>query len=224
MNVLYSILLFLLFAFPFQDGRKFMIMEMNSSYVLIDSKVMQEGDVFEEGAEVWWCFRGQSMEVMDINTSKMYKFAAVNNHRNNAALEDFRGYRQPLSTNDADPAVAAAGPVSYFYITYIHNGAQKKEILDLNLDLASLPKSIALYRYDHESKSHVLQTEDFRGFLRNLAEADRKAKDQLAETDYYVGEEQKLVDDYMALMRKFTEPRFKTIDYTYKDLKMFLKL
>jgi len=223
MNVLYSILSLLVFALPLQDGRKFMIMEMNSSYVIIDSKVMQEGDVFQEGAEVWWCFRGQSMEVMDINTSKMYKFSSKADYKNSASTDDFWGYKQPLSTNDDDSVTKGQEP-AYFYIKYMQNGEPRSGVLSLNIDLNALPNALSLGYHDPESESDRIMTDDFRGFLKNLAEADRKAKEELSKTDYYVGEEQKLVDDYMALMKKYTDPRFKDIRYTYKELKLFLKL
>ncbi len=68
------------------------------------------------------------------------------------------------------------------------------------------------------------QTDDFRGFLKNLTTADRMAKTELSKKDYYEGEEQKLVNDYMALMQKYVSQRFKDIGYTYKELKLFLKL
>lgn len=222
MTLLYSILSAFLLAFPMQEGRKFMIMNMNSSYVIIDSKVMQEGDVFEEGSKIWWCFREQTMKVMDINTAKIYEFAAISKHSNTAGIGDFWIYNQPLSTNDGESVVI--GPSSCFYLTYIRNGEQMKKIVNLNVDLDTLPEDISLGYHDVVSASETLLTDDFRGFLAVLAEADRKAKEELSETDYYVGEEQKLVDDYMKLMKKFTDSRFRNIPYDYKDLKLFLKL
>lgn len=222
MTLLYQILSVLLFALPLQDGRKFMILDMNSSYVIIDSKVMEEGDVFEEDSKIWWCFRNQTMKVMDVNTAKIYEFAAVSNHRNVAGHSDFWQYSHPLSTNDGESVVIE--PSSYFYLTYIQNGEQKKKIMNLNIDLSTLPKDLTLTYHDVGSESEAVLTDDFRGFLAVLVEADRKAKEELSGTDYYVGEEQRLVADYMRLVNKYTDSRFKDIKYDYKDLKLFLKL
>ena len=48
MSLLYSFLTTVFLMLPMQDGKKLMIMDMNSNYVLIDSKVMKIGDVFME--------------------------------------------------------------------------------------------------------------------------------------------------------------------------------
>lgn len=224
MIALYSILAAFLFLLPVSDGKKFLIMDLNSNYILIDSKPMQEGDVFDDGASVWWCFKGQTMVAMDINTSKMYKFSAVNSGSNSPETSDFWGVEKPLSTNAGATLDTSAEAKPYFYITYSQNGGVKKEVLHLNIDLQSLPDGLSLYYYDPVSGSDEFQTDDFRGFLKNLTTADRMAKTELSKKDYYEGEEQKLVNDYMALMQKYVSQRFKDIDYTYKELKLFLKL
>lgn len=221
MTVLYSILSVFLLLTPLQDGKKFKIMSMNSNYILIDSKVLKEGDVFEEGSKVWWCFRGQSIEVMDINTSKMYKFSAVNNY---VQSRGDKPVEIPLSTNDAGSVESLAEVPEHLFITYLSGNVLEKIVLNLNMDLDSIPAALSLYYYDPDTSSEILLTDDFRGLLTDLAEAHKMAKEIMLERDYYEGEEQKAIDDYMELVHKFTSLRFKKIEFTYKELKLLLNL
>lgn len=224
MSLLYSFLTTVFLMLPMQDGKKLMIMDMNSNYVLIDSKVMKIGDVFMEGANVWWCFKGQTMDVMDVNTSKMYKFSAVNNHKTSATREDFWGLEKPLSTNDRDSMAISSETPAHLYVSYRENGQHKREVLNLNMDLEALPTALSLYRYDPKENADMLMTEDFRGFVDSLVDAHKMAKDEIEKTDYYEGEEEKARKDYMKLMKRYTPSRYKSIEYTYNELKLLLKL
>lgn len=226
MTFLCNVLSAIFFLLPLQDGKKFMIMDLNSSYVVIDSKVMQENDVFDEGAKVWWCFKGQTMEVMDINSNppKMYKFSAVSNHKTSATLGDFWKIEKPLSTNDGDSVVSSEEVPAHFYVSYRENGEQKREVLNLNMDLTALPHVLLLYRYDPEDNSDRFLTDDFRGFIASLIDADKKAKKEMEKTDYRIEDRERAVEDYMVLMKRYTHSRYKNIDYTYKELKLLLKL
>ena len=224
MTLLCNVLSAIFFLLPLQDGKKFVIMDLNSGYVVIDSKVMQEDDVFEEGAKVWWCFKGQTMEVMDINTSKMYKFSAVNNHKTSADPSDFWKIEKPLSTNDGDSVVSSGDVPAHFYVSYRENGVQKREVLNLNMDLTALPHVLLLYRYDPKDNSDRFVTDDFRGFIASLVDADKKAKNEMEKTDYRIEDRQRAVEDYMVLMKRYTPSRYKNIEYTYKELKLLLKL
>lgn len=224
MIVLCSILSALLMHSPSQDEKKLMIMGMNSNYILIDSRVMQVGDTFDEGANVWWCFKGQTMDVMDINTSKMYKFAAVKPSAGSASLGNFWQIEKPLSTNDQDSVDGVADVPSYFYVLYKQGTEEKKEVLNLRTDMGTLPITLHLYYYDSEADREKFITNDFRGFHRSLIKADKMAKEEMEKVVYGQDEVQKAINDYMVLMHKYTPACFKDIKYTYSELKLLLKL
>lgn len=217
------LLLLLLVAFE-QVPKQYRIIALSSETIIIGSEKKSKGDTFSSDQVIRWESDSQVMRVIDQESQEIFvltsRIADVSS-RHTAA--DYVGLISDLSTDMMEIRESSARG-GYHYIVFTKNNRQQKVKLTKGMFMDEYPQKISLYYHDVVTAKNEFRTDDFRGFVDDLIITDNMVKRCLMSTEYSIGEEDSVKNDYMILMNRYTAEKYRHIIYTYDDLKLFLTL
>lgn len=216
MKFLSAILLLLLSAVSYGQ-EVYRIVFLSREPITIDNTPKNTGDSFRSDSQIEWSEDTQVMKVVEKSSRRQYVLAAkALSGRKSGLAGEYVMINKQLSTRSAAVKEASTGG-EFFYLGYEQAGTRKTLVPSCGMFMDELPQEVWLCRYSPATGRSTVVTEDFRSFQDDLLITDALVS-RLMER---MGEDE---ESRLCLMHMFADERFKDIDYTIEDLKLFLSL